>query len=292
MGRYSLVSWLALCFSLVALLLTVTRLPFLPIDPTLEVERILGRDLLKRYEREYVQALSLAVQQRIQKEMRSHEQRLQAAVRAGRQEDFALLPTNKKNEIYELLLLDRDWGTSEFKPVYRDIIDRQTSYPYSAAFIEMAAAMGWTDLNETIANVYARPRNFDCFERAFFALRSLNGHPVPEDVGDALATLREAGFYRSKVTDEEVARAAGVLRDCPDKEVVLACGLSAAIANTGKGGTDRGHDAALQVLKTLPGEVVAERVRALGKSMAGDSDEQYVETIAEALDIPLNKPAE
>ena len=72
--------------------------------------------------------------------------------------------------------------------------------------------------------------------------------------------IEAAGRHGNSVSDEALAEATATLLEEKDKEAVMVYALHVACWHAGKGGTMRGREAAASVLKSLPEEVVSQRV--------------------------------
>ena len=182
--------------------------------------------------------------------------------------DFAALSEEKKDRLVWELHERHEWGSPDQKPICRDLLANQ-GYRFANAIawttdaIDLAEKQGWSDLNPLISKIYQSPRNIWLYERAFRHVRSQDGRPVSSNLVEEVETLRRAGYYRSTVTDEQLANAKQRLMQNSDKEAVLVYTLGVACWHAGKGGTDRGRQAAVEILLGLRREDVVGRLRQL-----------------------------
>ncbi len=204
---------------------------------------------------------------------------------------FAALPETTKDRIVWELDERHEWGLPEQEPICRDLLIHQgysfaNSIAWTIAAIDLAGKQQWKDLSPLITRIYERPRNIWVYERAFRYLRSQAGKPVSAKLIADMETLRAAGFYESDVSDSQLSAAKGRLATETDKDAVLVYAVKVAGWHAGKGGSDRGREAAGDVLKSLDREVVVKRIRQLHE----DGDElsrSEIEWVAEYLHVDM-----
>ena len=171
---------------------------------------------------------------------------------------FAQLPDPEKEKIVWDLHDKREFGKPEHKPICRELIATQGKFTNANATsstigaFEAAQKHGWKDLDQLVKAVYEKPRNIWLYESSFRCLRALSGNPVPAKAVAAAQTLLKSGWYESPVSDKDLAIAKKELIGQEDKEVTLVCALYVVCQHSGMGGTERGRDAAREVLSTLP----------------------------------------
>lgn len=187
------------------------------------------------------------------------------AVHAADYAGFASFPTEKKLKIVWDLHDHNAWGKPEQKPICRDLLENQSyrcsnSIAYTSSAIDLAEKEGWTDLKPLIVMIYKTPHDYWVLERAFRYLRGAEGKPDPVEVIHCSNILEAAGVHRSKVTDEQLTVAARQLAQNSDREAVLVYTLKVAGWPAGKGGSERGRLAAVEVLRSLPREEVLNRL--------------------------------
>lgn len=188
--------------------------------------------------------------------------------------EFAALSDAKKDKIVSELHDRDEWGLPEHKPICCDVLKNQ-GYPFlnaiawTIAAIDLAQEQNWTDLDPFITRIYGSPRNIWVYERAFRYLRDRAGKPVSSNLVRDVESLRKAGFYRSTISDERLSKAKEALAQNPDREAVLVYVLGVAAWHAGKGGTDRGRLAAVEILQQLPHGDVASRLRQLHRDCEG-----------------------
>jgi hypothetical protein len=189
---------------------------------------------------------------------------------------------------------DKQWGQADQKLICRDLLATQghsfaNAIAWTCDAIDLAEKQGWNDLDPLIARIYERPRNIWVYERAFRYLRSQAGRPVPASVIAEAEILKRAADWRSQVTDAQLASAKGQLMKEPDREAVLVYSIGIAGWNSGKGGNDRGREAAVEVLKTLDRDTVARRLRQLRQDCS-DYMRDEIEWAAARLGVSSAKP--
>jgi hypothetical protein len=211
--------------------------------------------------------------------------------RAADYADFTTLSEEEKNRLVWQLHDRNQWGLPEQKPICRDILMHQGYHSANATAwtthaIDLAERLAWDDLAPLIAKIYAAPRGIWVYERAFLYLRKKSGKLIARALTEDMETLRAAGYYQSKVTDAQVALAKQRLARQPDKEAVLVYAIKVAGWHAGKGGTNRGRKAAVDLLRVLNSQDVARRLRQLFR----DCD-QYIcsniEWLAEQVGVDL-----
>ena len=205
--------------------------------------------------------------------------------------DFTGLSEEKKDRLVWELHERREWGLPEQKPICRDLLANQ-GYRFANAIawttdaIDLAEKQGWTDLKPLVAKIYEAPRNIWVYERAFRCLRNQEAKPVSSNVVEDAEALRRAGAYRPTVTDKELDKVKERLTENSDKEAVLVFALGVAGWHAGKGGTERGRLAAIEVLRQLPRDDVANRVRQLHRDCEGYMRPE-IEWVAQRLNVEL-----
>jgi hypothetical protein len=194
---------------------------------------------------------------------------------------FAKLSEAEKDKIvWELHEPGRKWGLPEQKPICRDLLSNQgyafaNCSAWTCDAINLAEKQGWKDLNPLITKIYKQPKDFGIYERAFRYLRDEVGKPISTNLEADAEALRQAGYYETKVTDEQLSAAKKRLLKEPDKEAVLVYTIGVAAWNSGKGGTYRGRAAAADVLKELDRDAVVQRVRQLHRDAPRLAKEVY-----------------
>jgi hypothetical protein len=215
---------------------------------------------------------------------------------------FTTLPEGQRDAIvWELQAPPHNWwGLPEQKSICRDLLATQgyssfannaSSWTFEA--IDFAEKQGWKDLTPLIAKIYERPINIWMFARAFRYLRGQSGKSVSTNVISSFQVLRDAGNYQSSVSDKELSAAKERLLKEPDKEALLVYALDIAGWNSGKGGSQRGREAAADVLKSLDHNKVTQRLRQLRQDASPKGWEELFQPecdwIAQYLGIPLER---
>lgn len=199
---------------------------------------------------------------------------LLAALHAApaRYDDFGRLPDKKKERIVLKLYNTGELGKPEHKPIIKDILTTQALYAHANAALYTVLAMDlaerhkWTDLTPLVEGIYQRPRSLALYERAFLWLR---GKPPGGGLLSAADALIRSGFHQTKVTDDAVAGAKGRLLEDADKEAVLVLAFKVALSGAGKGGTDKGRRAGIEILRSLDASKVRERISQFKRDFEG-----------------------
>ena len=204
---------------------------------------------------------------------------------------YASLPEIERDQVVWNLYERHQWGLPEQKPICRDLLETQghsfanaTAWTFGA--INLAEKQGWKDLAPLISKIYERPKNIWVYERAFRYLRAQGGKPISTNLVAAAKTLEAAGYYHSIISDDQLSAAEHRLVQDPDKEAVLVYALDVAGWHAGKGGTERGRNAAAEVLKGLDRDTVVQRIRRL-RHDCSESMCREVEWMANHLGISL-----
>jgi len=213
---------------------------------------------------------------------------------------FTTLPKRERDLIFwELQEPDHNWwGLPEQKYICRDLLATQgyssfanNATAWTSEAINLAEKQGCKDLTPLITKIYERPMNIWVLERAFSYLRGQSGRSVSTNVTSSFQVLQAAGNYQSSVSDDELAAAKERLLKEPDKEALLVHALEIAGWNAGKGGSQRGREAAADVLKSLDRETVIQRLRQLRQDAApkgmGDLLQSEYDWIAQRLGISI-----
>lgn len=130
----------------------------------------------------------------------------------------------------------------------------------------MAAQQGWTEFRPLVAAIYREPTNVWVFERAFRCLRAFDGVPVSRDLIAAARALKESGYCGSPITKKELGRATKKLLGGRDREAALVYALYVTCTPLGKGETNRGRRAAVDILRTFPPSRVRPILRVFGEN--------------------------
>jgi hypothetical protein len=209
---------------------------------------------------------------------------------AGDHSSFAALPEIERDRIVWELHEHHQWGLSEQKPICRDLLERQgLSFANQIAWafdaIDLAEKQGWRDLSPLISRIYERPKNIWVYERAFRYLRGQASRPVSTNIVAATEMLEVAGG--PQVTDAQLSAAKASLLQEGDKEAVLVYAIKAAGWHGGKAATERGREAACEILRALDHETVVLRLRQLAQNSSGGMRGD-IEWIAKRLGIVLS----
>jgi len=202
--------------------------------------------------------------------------------------DFPALTEKQKNSIVWQLRYDKKWGQPNHKVICRDILEAQgysflNCILWTSSAIDLAEQQGWKDLTPLIAKIYERPKDVWVYERAFRYLRVQAGKPVSTNITANADILRRAGSWDSKVTDGQLLAAKESLSKEPDKEALLVYMLIEATMS-GKGVTERGREAAIDVLKSLDRETVVQRVQQFRRD-SREFGRDHIETAAKWLAV-------
>lgn len=182
--------------------------------------------------------------------------------------DFPALSDAQKDRIVWELHERHEWGLPDQKTICRDVLANQgyrfaNATAWTTHAIDLTERKGWTDLNPLVSKIYEAPRNIWMYERAFQYLRRQSGNPVSSNLVEDAETLRQAGRNPVTVTDQQLAQAKERLTKNQDSEAVLVYAIGVAGWHAGKGGTDRGRQAAVEILRGLRREDVVSRLRQL-----------------------------
>jgi hypothetical protein len=213
---------------------------------------------------------------------------------AAEYSDFAALSAENKDRLVWELHERHEWGLPEQKPICRDLLENQ-GYRFANAIawttdaVDLAEKQGWTDLKPLISKIYDAPWNIWLYERAFRYLRNQDGKPVSSNLVEDAETLRRAGWHNSTVTDDELAKAKERLSQNTDKEALLVYTLYVACWHAGKGGTDRGRLAAVEILRSHPREDVANRLSQLHRDCEGYMRPE-IKWVAKRLNLEIDTP--
>ncbi len=188
--------------------------------------------------------------------------------RAGRYDHFANLSDEEKDRVVWQLHEDGTWGRPDQKPICRDLLEHQGySSPNDTAWttgaIDVAETRQWTDLKDLVTAISQRPKNIWILERAFRYLRRQEGKDIPASIETAVQTIAAAGQHESPVTDRQLAAAIAILEAAPDQDASAVYLLRIACWHAGKGGSDRGRLAAVEVLRKLTSDLVLPRLQQL-----------------------------
>jgi hypothetical protein len=200
---------------------------------------------------------------------------------------YAALPEIDRDRIVWNLHEQHQWGLPQQKPICRDLLETQgysfaNQIAWTTDAIDLVQKQGWKDLSPLISKIYERPKNIWIYERAFRYLRSQEGKSISTNIVAAADILKDAGSYRTAVSNEDLSAAKERLVQEADKDAVTVYTLMVAGWHAGKGGTDRGRKAAADVLKGLDRETVAQRLRQLRQGMGAE-----IEWVANYLGISL-----
>lgn len=198
-------------------------------------------------------------------------------------EDFGKLPDKKKENIVRKLFDKGTFGKPEHKPILKDILATQARYAYANAALFTCRAMdsAGKEMAPLVERIYERPRSLTLYEKAFLWLRG----PLDPGLFAAADTLIRSGFYQTEVTDAQAAAAKRRLLEYPDREAVLVCAFKVALSGSGKGGTDKGRRAGVEILRSLDPVQVRERVSQF-KSDFERSGGREIEQLRRELGIP------
>ena len=161
------------------------------------------------------------------------------------------------------------------------------SIAWTTYAIDLAEQQGWDDFKPLIAAIYERPKDFWRLQRAFLYLRKLAIQPIAAKIVEDSELVQKAGLHKSSISDAELASAQARLVEAKDRDAVLIYMLPVACWNSGKGGTLRGRNAAIEVMKGLDAQVVASRIRQLHADSQGNAHEE-IAWAAKRLEIKLN----
>ncbi|MFA5140394.1 MAG: hypothetical protein WC728_14270 [Elusimicrobiota bacterium] len=171
---------------------------------------------------------------------------------------FDKLPDKKKESIVRRLFDKGTLGKPEHKPILKDILATQARYAYANAALFTCRAMdsAGKEMAPLVERIYQRPKSLTLYEKAFLWLRG----PLDPGLFAAADTLIRSGLYQTEVTEEQAAAAKKRLLEDADKEAVLVCAFKVALSGSGKGGTDRGRRAGVEILRSLDPVEVRKRV--------------------------------
>ncbi len=161
----------------------------------------------------------------------------------------------------------------EHKGICRDLLATQGRYAnanassFTSAAIALARQQGWREMRALITKIYQRPTNSHLYESAFVCLRAWDGKPIPVEIVSAAETLKAAGSSQTTVQDADLAEATTLLLASQDKEAVLMQTIVKAMENPGKGSTQRGWDALVQVLTHLDAVTVRATLQVLRENV-------------------------
>ena len=190
--------------------------------------------------------------------------------------NFDSLSDHDREMVVWRLFDKNEFGKPEHKPICRSLLATQgrfanangTSWTLEA--IALTEKHGWKDFTDLIQTIRQKPDNIWANQAALGCLRSFSGKPVPADIVKNAEILFQGGVWKSGITDEALTAAKRELVSSPDQEAVLVYSVTVAGWHSGKGGTDRGRTAAVEVIRAMPKEMVdAELAKLKGKNEVG-----------------------
>ena len=161
--------------------------------------------------------------------------------------------------------LRKDVEPSLYKPICLDVLtsqalDNPNFISYVSNAIQLAEDNDWPEAKPLIQQIYQHPGSVFVYQRAFFYLHGLKEEELADDFIDAWMTIASSAYKENKITEEALEQAKQRLINEQDKELVLVYTLIAACLTEGRGASNRGQLAALDVLKTLDRAMVKSRL--------------------------------
>lgn len=207
---------------------------------------------------------------------------------------FAKLPEAAKSKLVMELFDKGEFFQPARKEIVRDLLSTQSRYcgmngpGFTMSAIALAQKEGWNEMIPLVEAIYQQPTSLHLFEAAFAYRRTVSGSPPPPEIMKAVETLVQAGWFRTRVTDEELSEHTKVLKSHADKEAVLVAAIRGAGSSRGKGGTERGLNALVEVLKNLDPAQVRPRLETLRlEVLFGEASE--VETLMQKLGFSIKE---
>ncbi|MGD0093278.1 MAG: hypothetical protein ABSE73_25465 [Planctomycetota bacterium] len=207
-------------------------------------------------------------------------------------DDFPKWQEDKKSQVVWQLDDKRMLKRPECKPIFRDLLftkgafthDNSPNFLYQS--IEMAEQQKWRDFDPLIQALYDGPPEVWTFKSSFQYLRRVAEKPVAPKLEQAFETLSASGEWGSTLSDAELAGAVALLKKQEDKDALLVYALKVACWHSGKGGTDRGRLAAIEVLRSLDVDRVKKQIAIFRKFFRYRMHREEMEWIAKQLAIP------
>lgn len=206
---------------------------------------------------------------------------------------FHALSDGEKERIVWDLFDKREFGKPEHKPICKELLATQGRFAnanatgFTLRAIRLVEKQEWKDLRELVQRIYDRPDNIWLHEASFRCLRAFAGRPVPPDVVQNTQIIRNAGFWKSEVTDKQLNLAKQKLAASPDHEAVLVYSITVAAWHAGKGGTKRGRIVAAEVIKTIDKEKVLSAVKKLQNKKAPEVRSNEMNWLVEYLQLDV-----